>query len=70
MVSDLAFKSGVSVGVIIELGFLLWMGVWSLQEYNPSHVESFGLVMVLLCVSIGSAVLLWVLYQLQKWKSS
>ncbi len=70
MVSDLAFKSGVSVGIVIELGFLLGMGFWSLQEYNPSHVETFGLVMVMLCVSIGSAVLLWVLYQLLKWKSS
>ncbi len=70
MPSDLAFKYGVSVGIFIELGFLLTMAFWGFQEYNPSQGETFGFVMVALSVSIGSAVLLWALYQLRKWKPS
>ncbi len=67
---NLAFKSVVSALFLAEISLLWGLMYVAYTEYDPSHIETAGIVIVVLCASVGSATLLWALSQLLKWKSS
>lgn len=70
MRSNLAFKSGVSALIVAEVALLWGLMYMAYKEYDPSHIETAGIVMVIFVTAVGSATLLWAFYQLLKWKPS
>ncbi len=70
MRNNLAFKSVVSALFLAEISLLWGLMYVAYSEYDPSHIETSGIVMVILAASVGSATLLWALYQTLKWKPS
>ncbi len=56
--------------LVVQIGVLWEMMYMVFQEYDPTHIETIGLAMVILPVVIGSAMFLWMFYQLLKWKPS
>ena len=67
---DVVFKSGVSSFLIAEI-ILLWGIMYTaVLEYEGAHIETMGFVISFVAAGVGSAALLWTLYQLLKWKST
>lgn len=65
---NLAFKTGISVFLLAGIS-MLWGFIYvAYGEYDPSHIETSGIVMVILSAAVGSGALVWNLYQLLKWK--
>ncbi len=67
---NLAFKSGVTLFLIAEISLLWGLMYVAFQEYDPSHIETAGIVIFVTSAAVGSAALLWALYQILKWKPS
>jgi hypothetical protein len=68
MRTEMVFKSGASLALIGGIS-VLWVIVFvASEEYNPTHIETIGFVIVILSAAFASAALLFSLYQILKWK--
>jgi hypothetical protein len=68
MRTEMVFKSEVSLALIAEISFLWVMMFAASEEYDATHIETIGFVMAILSAALASAVLLFALYQILKWK--
>jgi hypothetical protein len=65
---NIGFKIGFSLGAIAEISILLGIIIVAIEEYDPSHLELFGLMMAILSALIALSVFLVMLYNVLKWK--
>jgi hypothetical protein len=65
---NIGFKVGISLGTIAEISILLGIIIVAIEEYDPSHLELFGIIMAILSASIALSVFLVILYNVLKWK--
>ena len=65
---DRIFKFGMSIAVSAEICMLFGIMFVALREYEPTHVESFGLGAAILSAALASSVFLTLLYLILKWK--
>ncbi len=65
---NMAFKTGISIFLLAAIS-MLWGFIYvAYHEYDPSHIETAGIVMVILSAAVGSGALFWALYELLRWK--
>ncbi len=48
------YKVGISLGVIAEIFILLGIIIVAIEEYDPQHLELFGVIISILSASIAS----------------
>jgi len=65
----LIFRFGVAAAAIIEICYLLVLMYGAFGEYDPTHVETFGIVITAVVSAIASAVFLLLIYYVLKWKN-
>jgi hypothetical protein len=64
------FKVGISLGTGAEVSFLLGIIIVAIEEYDPSHMELFGIIMAILSASIALSVFLVILYNVLRMRAS
>ncbi len=65
---NMAFKYGLSVGYIAAISILCSIIYLAFIEYDPTHLETIGIIMIVSCAAAGAVTLLWALIELIKWK--
>ncbi len=65
---NMAFKYGLSVGFIAAISILCGIIYLAFIEYDPTHLETIGIIMIVTCATAGAVTLLWALIELIKWK--
>lgn len=66
----LIFKFGVAIAAIGEICFLLGIMYIAFSEYDPTHVETFGIVITAILSAVASGVFLSLIYYVLKWKTN
>jgi hypothetical protein len=62
------FKSGMFIALSAEICMLWGIMFEALREFDPTHVETIGLVAAILSAVVASSVLLISLFLVLKWK--
>ncbi len=68
MRANMTFKYGLSIGFIAAISILLGIIYLAFIEYDPTHLETIGIILIVTCANVGAVTLLWALIELIKWK--
>lgn len=67
----MVFKLGISLVSVAEIIGLLYMAAFgAIEEYDPVHQETIGLIMILIAVIMACAMFAVIVFFAIKWKGT